>query len=73
MVESKPKTLANIEKNLITLAFFGDVSAGKTSFINAILSEILNKNKEIFYVKKRENTNWILIMMSSQKENTYKI
>ena len=38
MVESKPKTLENIEKNLVTLAFFGYISAGKTSFINAILS-----------------------------------
>ena len=45
MVESKPKTLENIDNNLVTLAFFGSVSAGKTSFINAILSEILNKNK----------------------------
>ena len=73
MVESKTKTLDNIEKNLITLAFFGYTSAGKTSFINAILSEILKKNKKILYVKKRENTNWILIIMSSQKQNTYKI
>ena len=71
MVKSKTKTLENIEKNLITLAFF--TSAGKTSFINAILSEILKKNKKILYAKKRENTNWILIMMSSQKQNTYKI
>ena len=67
MVESKSKTLENIEKNLVTLAFFGSVSAGKTSFINAILSEILNKNKEILCVKKYENTNWILIIMSSKK------
>ena len=42
MVEPKPKTLENIENSLITLAFFGSISAGKTSVINAILSEILN-------------------------------
>ena len=53
MVKSKTKTLENIEKNLITLAFFGYTSAGKTSFINAILSEIWKKNKKILYAKKR--------------------
>ena len=73
MVESKPKTLENIENNLITLAFFGYISAGKTSVINAILSEILNKNKEILCAKPYENTNWILIIMSSKKTDWWKI
>ena len=55
----KPLLVTGDEK--VTIAVFGAISSGKTSFLNAILKQVLDINDiEILRIKCQENTNTIL-------------
>ena len=73
MVESKLINYEEIDQELITLAFFGYVSVGKTSFLNSMLSEFLGIKKEVLIAKYFENTNSFLEIVSSTENSEFKI
>ena len=64
MIESKPINYEEIDQQLITIAFFGYVSVGKTLLVNSMLSEFLGIKKEVLIAKHFENTNSFLEIVS---------
>ena len=73
MIQLKPITYEEIEKHLIRIAFFGSISSGKTSIINAILSKFLGIKREVLITKHYENTNIFLEIVSSTENSEFKI